>query len=345
MKKIKFSGNFFRKQTNKQTLRILLPIFVLMMIHNSASAQVVVDSDGKVGLHSSTIASGSDLFILGNTRIQNSQGGYIYISDFYGPNIRPGSATTGSVGHSSYPFNEMYAYHMRGYYLYTQYSSFHASDQRIKENFRVIDNPLNKILQLNGRKYDYIPDKFDTVGTEIEKQKKEELKKNKLGFIAQEIKEIIPEAVVFEKEEDRYYIDYDAIIPVIVEAMKEQQAKIELLEDEIDALNGKSNDKSAAITTYSPEGIAASNTPSLGQNIPNPFNVSTRIDIYLPNTIASAKLYIYNMQGSQVKSFNINERGNTSITIEGSSLDAGMYLYTLIADGKEVDTKKMILTK
>jgi hypothetical protein len=110
-------------------------------------------------------------------------------------------------------------------------------------------------------------------------------------------------------------------------------------------MNDKSKDKSASISTYAPEGIASSNTPSLGQNIPNPFNVSTRIDIYLPNTVASAKLYIYNMQGSQVKSFNLNERGNTSITIEGSSLDAGMYLYTLIADGREVDTKKMILTK
>jgi hypothetical protein len=36
---------------------------------------------------------------------------------------------------------------------------------------------------------------------------------------------------------------------------------------------------------------------------------------------------------------------NTSVTIEGHTLKAGMYLYTLIADGKEVDTKRMILTK
>ena len=159
------------------------------------------------------------------------------------------------------------------------------------------------------------------------------------------MEKIIPEAVFYDEESDKYYIEYDAIIPVIVEAMKEQQAKIELLEDEIEALNNKSNEKSASITNYTPEGVAVSNTPSLGQNVPNPFNVSTRIDIYLPNTVTSAKLYIYNMQGSQVKSFNINERGNTSITIEGNSLEAGMYLYTLIADGREVDTKKMILTK
>jgi hypothetical protein len=41
----------------------------------------------------------------------------------------------------------------------------------------------------------------------------------------------------------------------------------------------------------------------------------------------------------------INQRGSGSITIQANELKAGMYLYTLIADGAEVGTKKMILTK
>jgi hypothetical protein len=56
-------------------------------------------------------------------------------------------------------------------------------------------------------------------------------------------------------------------------------------------------------------------------------------------------LYVYNMQGAQMRAIPVAERGNTSVILEGYSLEAGMYLYTLIADGKEVDTKKMILTK
>ena len=84
---------------------------------------------------------------------------------------------------------------------------------------------------------------------------------------------------------------------------------------------------------------------TLAQNIPNPFSNSTRIDIYLPQNVNNAVLYVYNMQGVQIKSFAINERESTSIIIEGYSLQAGIYLYTLITDGKEVDTKKMILTK
>lgn len=51
------------------------------------------------------------------------------------------------------------------------------------------------------------------------------------------------------------------------------------------------------------------------------------------------------MRGEQIKQIAVNERGNTSVSIEVHTLKAGMYLYTLITDGKEVDTKKMILTK
>nr|MDA3929107.1 T9SS type A sorting domain-containing protein [Prolixibacteraceae bacterium] len=84
---------------------------------------------------------------------------------------------------------------------------------------------------------------------------------------------------------------------------------------------------------------------TLAQNIPNPFNQSTKINMYLPSEITKAILYVYTMQGAQIDQFEIYERGDTFTTIEGHSLNAGMYLYTLIADGKEVDTKKMILTK
>lgn len=61
--------------------------------------------------------------------------------------------------------------------------------------------------------------------------------------------------------------------------------------------------------------------------------------------VRNAVLYIYDMNGHQIDSRAITERGNASLTIEGNSLDAGMYLYSLITDGTVVDTKRMILTK
>ena len=51
------------------------------------------------------------------------------------------------------------------------------------------------------------------------------------------------------------------------------------------------------------------------------------------------------MNGRQIDSMSIAERGDVSLTVEGSSLDAGIYMYSLITDGEVVDTKRLILTK
>jgi len=83
----------------------------------------------------------------------------------------------------------------------------------------------------------------------------------------------------------------------------------------------------------------------LYQNTPNPFNQSTEIKYYLPQDVKTAYLCIYNLQGAQIKQIKIIQRGEGSQWISGSELAAGIYLYALIVDGKEVDTKRMILTK
>ena len=51
------------------------------------------------------------------------------------------------------------------------------------------------------------------------------------------------------------------------------------------------------------------------------------------------------MNGEQIDEYVISERGNTEVCIDGETLKPGMYLYTLIADGTVVDTKRMILTR
>ena len=65
----------------------------------------------------------------------------------------------------------------------------------------------------------------------------------------------------------------------------------------------------------------------------------------LPEVTSQASLIIYNLEGKQLKNIQVNERGTATVKISGSELNPGMYLYTLIADGKVVDTKRLILTK
>jgi myo-inositol-hexaphosphate 3-phosphohydrolase len=83
----------------------------------------------------------------------------------------------------------------------------------------------------------------------------------------------------------------------------------------------------------------------MDQNIPNPFTDKTDISIYLPETVKSATLYIYDLSGKQLEQHAVEGRGETAMTIRADKMDAGMYIYSLIADGKVVTSKKMIVVK
>ena len=81
----------------------------------------------------------------------------------------------------------------------------------------------------------------------------------------------------------------------------------------------------------------------IGTSSPNT-SYKTTID-YIPENAKAAKLCIYNLQGAQIKQIAIAERGEGIQAILGAELTAGMYLYALIVDGKEIDVKRMILTE
>ena len=90
---------------------------------------------------------------------------------------------------------------------------------------------------------------------------------------------------------------------------------------------------------------ASLGTAKLYQNAPNPWSSETVIRYSLPQTVSSACIYIYDMQGTQLKSIPAQGRGESQVTLTAHDLKAGMYLYALVADGKLIDSKQMILTK
>jgi hypothetical protein len=154
------------------------------------------------------------------------------------------------------------------------------------------------------------------------------------GFIAQELREIFPNLV----GEDSYgflSVNYAGLIPVIVDALKEQNKIIEAQQMQINSL--LENRKTIGVDMFM-------NGAILYQNNPNPFFARTEIKYYIPANSNNATIRIYDMLGSQILKFDITDSGNSSLTIQGSQLKAGMYLYSLIVDGNEVDTKRMILT-
>jgi len=85
---------------------------------------------------------------------------------------------------------------------------------------------------------------------------------------------------------------------------------------------------------------------SLSQNYPNPFNPETIIKFQLPRA-AQIKLAVYNTLGQEIRiSLNMTlNTGEYEYKFNASDLSSGMYFYRLTADGKTIDTKKMIVIR
>lgn len=83
----------------------------------------------------------------------------------------------------------------------------------------------------------------------------------------------------------------------------------------------------------------------LEQNSPNPFSENTTINCFIPANSINAELLFFDMQGNLVKTFNIPERLQTSLIIPSVELRPGIYIYSLVINNKEIDSKRMIITK
>jgi len=80
----------------------------------------------------------------------------------------------------------------------------------------------------------------------------------------------------------------------------------------------------------------------LDQNSPNPYKEETIIKYKLPESVKEAKIEFNNIDGELVKTDYLQGRGNGVMHVYASNLSSGIYTYTLIADGKVIDTKKLI---
>ncbi len=223
------------------------------------------------------------------------------------------------------------------------------SDYRVKENVKALSNSssLDNLMNMNVVEYNYnenmiapIDDGSDTAtvvsrARQLDKEESAIPAKKHYGLIAQELQQIYPD-LVKESQEGYLTINYLEIIPLLVSSVQELNSKLEKYENgtikKAPAYKPEDTELDAIVTT-------------LYQNTPNPFTESTLIQCDIAESVANANLYIYNMNGEQITEFVITERGSTSVTIDGGSLSAGMYLYALVADGQVIDTKRMILTK
>ncbi len=72
---------------------------------------------------------------------------------------------------------------------------------------------------------------------------------------AQDVGKLYPQLVSYNKEADRYYLDYNGIIPVLVEGVKElkvqQDVRVEALQTEVESLKSENEQLRKVLTTMS----------------------------------------------------------------------------------------------
>jgi ApbE superfamily uncharacterized protein (UPF0280 family) len=95
--------------------------------------------------------------------------------------------------------------------------AYASSDERLKDNIQVISNPIKKVQQLKGVTWDW-------------NDNADELQKSlpNVGVIAQDVEKVLPQLV---KDRDNGYkgVDYDKIVGLLIEAIKDQQSQIDEL--------------------------------------------------------------------------------------------------------------------
>lgn len=370
----------------------LMTSAVALLLGMSANAQIKVTSN-EIQLGNWLTVGSSEVEVakpvpIGDFRIQKEGEQVVNIVNGYGYGVRLGSngvsTTSNSVslgdvvvippavgpggflspledlktdlGSSNYRYRYLY---MRKAYSVDPVSV--TSDSRYKENVRDLKEATAKIAALRPVSFDFKAELQggDTTGL-----------KGKVGFLAQEVQEVLPGLVEYLPEVDMYTMNYEGLIPYIVEAFQEERAEVESLRTEneamseaIEAMQEEIEALKSALEGMGPaaQGGKAPEAPAynedegdevmsqgylLYQNMPNPFSEETRIRYELPSTAQSAVLQLFDMQGRKVMERSLPQGVESGeVEISGNTLQPGMYTYALVVSGKVMASKKMVVTE
>ena len=183
------------------------------------------------------------------------------------------------------------------------------------------------------------PEELDALEEAASEEPEQYLSPVQYGLDADQLKAVYPE-LVYEDTNGNVSINYVEMVPLLVQSINELTKKVAELEGTT-AKKAKATSGATGIE----ETASDVDMVRMDQNKPNPFSESTVITLNIPEKTQTASIFIYDMSGKQVQSIAVTERGETDITVYARDLAAGMYIYTLIVDGKVAVTRRMIITK
>lgn len=244
------------------------------------------------------------------------------------------------------------------------------SDRRIKDNIQANVPGLDFITKITPVTYHYNLSKagglLGTSGNSGTKSAVEQITQS--GFIAQQVDSAAQACgydfsgvVRPQNPNGLYSIAYSEFVVPLVKSVQELNTKNQTLSSTVDSLRSAlqsmqtclnqicaaTGNNNANATPASEQNVTlnSANSPVLYQNSPNPFNTGTKINYYLPEGTMGATIVFYDTYGNQIKTIQLNQTGNGTLTITPDNLTNGIYSYSLIVNNTVVDTKKMVLQK
>lgn len=232
----------------------------------------------------------------------------------------------GDVGIGTNPTTGLYKLDVNGMIRST--SLLVTSDAKFKKDITPLKNANDIISKLQGVTYNWKTEEF--------KEKKFSTQKQ-IGFIAQEVEKVLPEAVTKDANGD-YAVNYIEIIPVLTEALKQQNSKIENLENQLAEIK-------AMLSQSKGNNVETLNDASTNFKLfPNPVSTNNlNLLVYTKNE-ELVKVTIIDMQGKEVARTEINACANCTnkVNIDIAHLSNGNYNVSVLANGKQTSAKFVV---
>ena len=229
--------------------------------------------------------------------------------------------------------------------VYSTVGFYNVSDMRLKHDIialadkeREKGSTLNNLMGLEVLEYGVCTPRQKAIATMPDSMhptgKDPNIDIRHYGVSAQELQKLYPD-LVMEGEDGYLSVNYSGLVPLLLRSIQELKHALDDIKENSDA---RKESNMTAVNTA----MASGNV--LYQNTPNPFKEQTTIRFSLADDTQSASICIFDMTGKMLKNLPVST-GDTSVSLNGWELGEGMFLYTLIVNGKEIDTRRMIITK
>ncbi|MFW5879685.1 MAG: tail fiber domain-containing protein [bacterium] len=327
-------------------MKSIIFLFIAIFTCISVTAQLKMNTTGDFGIGTDPQSNYYKLKVYGPVKItDNNTYAVAPLEIVSGPNSFFGCHISGAGTLSGYKLYVAGAAYATG--------MWRTSDVLYKKNITDLDGNLilPKLMNISGKKYEFKnKDEVQQVYSQLKNNGNREIsipefpEGQQYGLIAQELEKEFPELVHTDSITQTKAINYSGMIPILLEAIKSLNTEIEDLKSQVP---GKSPKSGSIISETGSRDLFENdnNKVNLEQNVPNPFAQQTTIKMFIPKETESAIITISDLQGIQLQSKAISDRGNVNLILEATNLMPGIYVYTLLADGKNIDTKKMILTE